>query len=102
MTRCFALVLAAVCLSVQPGNANIAGAWPPAERTDSIVGRHVVRIAAMVNPYAVRRYHRPRAGQERWLNPQPEPPMRPGHPNWLNPQPEPPMDNRPYWSNPQP
>ena len=33
MTHCSALVLAAVCLGVQPGNANIAGAWPPAERT---------------------------------------------------------------------
>jgi hypothetical protein len=98
MTRRFAFVLAAVCLAVQPGNATIAGAWPPAERMDSFVGPDAARMAAMINPYATQpRFNRPRLGQDRWLNPQPEPPMRPGRRNWLNPQPEPPMTyERPY------
>ena len=82
MTPRFAFLLVAVSVSVQPASANVNGAWQPAGRIEPSVAQQTMRIAATTKQEAVQKRKKvrvkhavkPKHGQEKWLNPQPEPP----------------------------
>jgi hypothetical protein len=93
MSRPFALLLTAACIAVGPASANVEMTSQPAARMELPIAPETIRTAETVKVQSVhkrkafpKRAVRPKVGQEKWLNPQPEPPSP-----WLNPQPEPPM-----------
>lgn len=82
MTPRFAFLFVAVCVSVQPASANVERAFQPARRIDSSVAQQTMRVAATTKQEVVQKRKKvrvkhavkPKRGQEKWLNPQPEPP----------------------------
>lgn len=90
-------LFAAICVSIQPASATVERASQP---FIELLAQQRVLIAAATNQEAIQKQKwtrskhvaKPKRGQERWLNPQPEPPMGPPG---LNPQPEPPLGPKP-------
>lgn len=89
-----ALLLAAACINVQPASANIQTALQPAIEP---LAQQTVRIATTIKKEAVQKQKRTRTKQvvkhkparpERFLNPQPEPPI------FSPPKPEPPSPSQ--------
>ena len=87
-----ALLAGAAC----PALANVAAAPAHGARADAAIVRMAANDVGTQTKVKVRKTRRvktigkPKVGQEKQLNPQPEPPLPGQGPTWLNPQPEPP------------
>ena len=96
MLKCF-LIAAFVTVATLPAVAGairpVAASVPVAQQLTQLVATVEKQLVQPKKAPRQQKSTKPKAGQERWLNPQPEPPSP-----RLNPQPEPPSPRL----NPQP
>ena len=95
-TRLALLLSAAGLLAAQSAGATVSGALQYAEKAQRSA-EPSIQVAAAEDRKTTRvrkKSKKATIGQERWLNPQPEPPSPFQDPTWLNPQPEPPFPSQ--------